>query len=343
MSKTGTAPVGSDSLPRHMCRTFVFKNAVVIATRATMNSPLQILGIVGPTASGKSELAIELARAHNGEVISADSRQVYRGLDIGTAKVPAHARGGVPHHLIDIADIGDAYAAAHFVQDARKIITRISRQGRLPVIAGGTLFYYEALRGTRTLSGVAPNHALRESLALYSTEALYTRLRATAPTRATHIDPHNRRRLIRAIEVSEAGRSGSHPPAPTPLRDAHYLTLALTASKETLRARYEARAQNWLANGFLKEVRNLREQGVSQSQLQEIGFEYTLALALLDGEYSEETFIAKFIEKNWQYAKRQNTWLAQMPHVLQLNTETAYWRRQAHELVAQWRADAPLN
>ena len=161
---------------------------------------IKILCIAGPTASGKSARAVKEALTRNGEIISVDSRQVYRGLDIGTEKITKEEMQGIPHHLIDIRDPREIYSAGDFVADATRLIEEISGRGKLPVLAGGTHFYFDALlNGLPT--GVDVNPELREKLEKLSTEELATKVTKSDPRRALELDPRNRRRLIRALEI----------------------------------------------------------------------------------------------------------------------------------------------
>lgn len=280
----------------------------------------KVLAVVGPTASGKTGLAIDLAKAFQGEVISADSRQVYRGLDIGTAKVTRDEMQGIPHHLIDIVDIDTIYTGQDFVHDATAAISSITKQEKLPIIAGGTFFYLELLRGTMQAAPVPPNPTLRKELETKSTSELHELLTATAPKRAARIDQHNRRRLIRALEISEALGGVPEPSKDTDTPFDMFI-VALEVDKETLRQRFRARAVSWLQNGFRNEVEDVLAQGVSRSRLAEIGFEYTLMLSHIDGELTKDEFIQRFIEKNWQYAKKQLTWLKRDPSIHWVNPQ----------------------
>ena len=162
---------------------------------------------MGPTSSGKSALAVSLARKFNGEIISADSRQVYRGLDIGTGKITKREMQGVPHHLLDVASPKKIFTAHDFVARGRRAIENIFTRGALPIIAGGTGFYIDTLVGRITLPDVPPHHALRARLEKKTAEQLYAMLNIRDRRRAITIDRHNKRRLIRAIEVAAARSS----------------------------------------------------------------------------------------------------------------------------------------
>lgn len=266
----------------------------------------KVLVIAGPTASGKTSLSIQLAKDFNGEIISADSRQIYKTLDIGTGKVTPEEMNGVPHHLIDIIEPIKTYNADDFKKDAQKTIKKINSRGNLPIIAGGTFFYVDTLLGRITSPAVPPNHELRNVLETMCTEELYNELRERDPRRAAEMDPQNKRRLIRALEIVSA--IGKVPSIP---KDEPYdvLTIGIKRDKEELRTRFRKRALEWLEAGFMNEIQTLLASSLSEAQLQEIGFEYTLAIELYKKEITEDEFLQKFVEKNWQYAKRQITWL----------------------------------
>lgn len=267
----------------------------------------KILVVLGPTASGKSELAIELAKKFNAEVISADSRQVYRGLDIGTAKTTKEEMDGVPHYLIDAANSMEVYNAADFKRDAEAAIADIVSRGSLPIVAGGTFFYVDTLLGRITLPDVPPNEQLRKKLEEKSAAELFEELQTKDPRRAAEIDPQNKRRLIRALEIA---RELDYVPLPTKLESPYnYLLIGIETNKEELRERFAKRASEWLRRGFLNEIETVIASGVTRERLSEIGFEYRLGLELLDKKIDKAEFIQKFIAKNWQYAKRQMTWL----------------------------------
>ena len=263
--------------------------------------------VVGPTASGKSELAIKLALEHQGEVISADSRQVYKGFDIGTAKVTETEMQGVVHHLIDVVDTTSVYTTTDFKRDAAATIADITARKKIPIIAGGTFFYIDTLLERVSMPAVAPNPALRAKLESKTAEELYRELQDKASSRANTIDPNNKRRLVRALEIYDAL---GHVPEPKVVESPYdALLIGIETDKEALRDRIAARAPDWLRNGFREEVSALLEAGVTEARLIEMGFEYQLGLQLLRDELDEAAFIERFTEKNWQYAKRQLTWL----------------------------------
>lgn len=273
----------------------------------------KVLVIVGPTASGKTSLSIELALRFGGEIISADSRQVYRKLDIGTEKITEAEMNGIPHHLIDVADIEETYTAHDFKRDATKAITDITTRGKLPIVAGGTFFYVDVLLGKSPTAHVTPNETLREHLSEFSADMLYQQLERLDPARALSIDKHNKRRLVRALEIIAA--EGKVPPdTPT---DCPYdvRLIGIERNRDELRARIRARAEAALSRGLVNETKHLLNSGISPDRLSEIGLEYRLVLQHLNGEISLEDLPQKMEEKVWQYAKRQLTWLQRDPDI----------------------------
>lgn len=280
-----------------------------------------IVCVVGPTAAGKTSLAIQLAQRCNGEVISADSRQVYRGLDIGTGKVTTEEMCGIPHHLLDVVDVDQVYTGADFVRDADAAIADIHTRGRVPIVAGGTYFYVQLLRREMAAAPVSPNPTLRKELETYQTEELYAQLQQVDPQRAEHIDQHNRRRLIRALEIVDA--MGSTPPATPEAKRYREIMIGIDRDKASLREKFARRAHEWLAAGIETEVEHLLTSGVSRGRLREIGFEYELVLDLLSETLTRDTYIQRFVEKNWQYAKKQRTWMYKDPQITWYTPETA--------------------
>lgn len=267
----------------------------------------KILVIVGPTGSGKTALSIQLAKRFDGEVISADSRQVYRGLDIGTEKVSLEEMQGVPHHLINICDVSTTYTAESFKRDATEAIGDIIERGKLPIIAGGTFFYIDLLLGRISAPSVPVDPELRAHLEELNEETLYARLEELDPERAFSIDKSNKRRLVRALEIVDS--LGSVPKGQVHEPSFNSLLIGIDVPKEELRARLRARAASALERGLVEETKQLLASGVSHDRLNEIGLEYRLVLEHLDGAISETELLKKLEEKNWQYAKRQLTWL----------------------------------
>lgn len=275
----------------------------------------QILCIIGPTASGKSARAVDEALARNSEIISVDSRQVYRGLDIGTEKILHEEMRGVPHHLIDIREPGEKYSAGDFATDAARLIGEISARGKLPILAGGTHFYFDAL--LRGLPATPPDEEFRASLKGIPTSELYARIRATDPRRALELDPANRRRLIRALELIQT--HGAVPPRYpqnyAAAQDCGYPYgvewIIVDLPKEELRRRIDARLAKAFERGLIDEVRRVRED-VGDERLNEFGLEYRIVGEYLRGKRTEESLLPALSAKLWQYARRQKAWLVKM-------------------------------
>jgi len=288
-----------------------------------------ILCIAGPTASGKSARAVEEALARNGEIISVDSRQVYRGLDIGTEKITKEeirqlAEREVPHHLIDIRDVNETYSAGDFVTDATRLIAEISGRGKLPILVGGTHFYFDAL--LRPIAKVDANPELRAELEKLPTEELYARVRFADTRRASELDPKNRRRLIRALEIISAlgsvpPRNQAYPQSSTVVDNSGYAVewIAINPMAEELRKRIDMRLKSALERGLIDEVRRVREE-FGDARLNELGLEYRIISGFLQkwptpgvGQIVE-FLLPTLSAKLWQYARRQKAWLRKLGH-----------------------------
>ncbi len=267
----------------------------------------RVLVVVGPTASGKSALAVMLAKKLNGEVVFVDSRQVYRGLDIGSGKITHREMQSVPHHLLDVASPKRVFTIAQYVPRAERAIRDIVRRGKLPIVCGGTAFYIDALLGIATIPPVPPDPKLRAQLARLSTEALADRLETLDPERAATIDRKNRVRLVRAIEiVMRTGKPVPRVPAASNRYDA--LIIGITRPKEELRARIHTRLIARLRTGMVHEVEHLHASGVSWARLEALGLEYRFVSRYLRGNFSKERMRADLEHAIAQYAKRQMTW-----------------------------------
>jgi len=271
-----------------------------------MATPL--LCIAGPTASGKSSRAVEEALARIGEIISVDSRQVNHSLDIETEKITVTEMRGMPHHLIDIRDAKENYSAGDFVTDATRLIKEISARGKLPILAGGTHFYFNALLSGLPM-GVEMNAALREELEKLPIDTLYARVQEADPRRAQELDPMNRRRLIRALEIIDA--SGTVPQRSASVSPYAVTWIVVEPSNEELKARIDARLASALARGLVEEVRRVREE-VGDTRLNELGLEYKIVGEFLREERTEESLLPTLSAKLWQYARRQRAWLRKL-------------------------------
>lgn len=273
-----------------------------------LDNSTPLLCVVGPTASGKSARAVALAKELQGEIISVDSRQVYRMLDIGTEKTTEEEMDGIPHHLIDILDPKETYSAADFVRDAERLIADIEARGKRPILAGGTHFYFEALiYGLPKTS--APDPVARRALEALSTEELVSRLASSDPRRAERIDLQNRRRLIRALEIVAEHGHVPERSTDTPLRAVEWIVI--NPERDVLRERITKRLEAAFARGLVEEVRTVREH-VGDTRLNELGLEYRVVGEFLRGERQEDTLLPTLSTKLWHYARHQKAWLRKL-------------------------------
>jgi len=292
-----------------------------------MNQPhIPLLVIVGPTAVGKTALAIALAQALGGEIVSADSRQVYRGMDIGTAKPSAAERAAAPHHLIDVVDPDEEFSLARYQDLATEAIAEIAARGRLPLLVGGTGQYLAALLEGWQIPRVAPQPELRAALereaAQLGAAALHARLALADPAAAAGILPTNVRRVIRALEVYElTGRPISeqqqkHPP---PYRAK---TLWLTRPVAELYDRIDARVDAMLAAGLVAEVRGLAERGFGWELPAMSGLGYREFQPYFAGQATLEDAVMRLKFDTHAFARRQPGWFRRLPAITQLPADT---------------------
>lgn len=277
----------------------------------------KIIVILGPTASGKSDIAVELARKIKGEVISADSRQVYKGLDIGTGKITKKEMRGVTHHLLDVISPQKRFTASDFVKLTNVTAVKIVSRGNVPIVCGGTGFYIDALLGDKQVPEVPPNEKLREKLEKKSVAELFEILKKLDPARASNIDAKNPRRLVRAIEICEAiGKVPSHfAKAP---RDKTYdvLKIGIRIPDEELKKRINRRIEKWFRMGLLNEVKGLHKKGLSWKRMAEIGLEYKIVSLFLQNKISKSEMIRQMQTETWHYAKRQMTWFKRNKNII---------------------------
>ena len=271
----------------------------------------KIVAIVGPTAVGKSALAVEVARLFNGEVVSVDSRQVYRGLDIGSGKIGQKEMRGVPHHLLDVASPSRQFSAALYRELAEKRIREILVRGRIPIICGGTGLYLDVLSGRIQIPDVPPNPTLRKRLSAKTAQELCALLTQLDPRRAKTIDAQNPRRLIRAIEIA---CFGSVPPSHHShiLQNVRMIGLVLPPLelRKNIRARLASRMKKMIA-----EVKRLHARGLSWRRMEELGLEYRYLSRYLRGMLTKDKMTERLQTEIWRYAKRQMRWFRRNPEI----------------------------
>lgn len=286
-----------------------------------MEHPLPLIVLAGPTASGKSGLALLLARRYPLEIVNADSLQVYRYLDIGTAKPSAGERAGVPHHLVDVADPDEPYDAGRYVEEAERAIRGIRSRGKVPIVVGGTGMYIRAL--LRGLDPLPRDPRVRADLARrWDSEggaSLHAELERIDPETAAKVHPSDRLRVIRAMEIAAiaGGPPGRVRTAWASTRTVRpCLFLALWPDRETIRRRIRERTEEMFRRGLVDEVRGLLERGYGRSlkPMGALGYRHAVA-HLLDGVPLADT-VEGVIRDTRRYAKRQTTWLSREPNLV---------------------------
>ena len=310
--------------------------------------PGRLLILAGPTASGKTQVSLKLCGILNGEIISADSLLIYRGLDIGTAKPRAAQRARATHHLIDILDPDADYSAAQWAEDATRLIEEISSRGKQPIIVGGTGFYITALLYPRRLASAPPNPVLREELENLAARAgkgvLHARLREVDEAAAHRLHPNDEMRVTRAIEVAlfrmENSQQSNHCDD-TEITDAapdslpQFRAFALEMAREKLYARVDARVDEMLKQGFLDELKTLLAAGYeTAAPLQSLGYKQ-MREALINPERWDDC-VEIWKRETRRYAKRQLTWFRHQLDVTWIKAENADGEmREAGEIAQQ--------
>ncbi|MCS7289936.1 MAG: tRNA (adenosine(37)-N6)-dimethylallyltransferase MiaA [Roseiflexus sp.] len=306
---------------------------------------MPLLAIVGPTAVGKTALSLHLARLFDGEIVSADSRQVYRWMDIGTAKPTPAERAAVPHHLIDVVDPDEEFSLALYQDMATAAIADIAARGKSPLLVGGTGQYLAAVLQGWQLPRVAPRPDIRAALerqaAELGAEALYERLKEVDPVAAARILPGNVRRIIRALEVYEAtGRpiSEQRSVQPPPYR---ITTIWLTLPAPVLYARIDARVDAMMAAGLLDEVRGLLERGYHWNLPSMSGLGYREFRPYFEGRATLEEAVARLKYDTHAFARRQPAWFRRLPNVVTLPADAPDLLQRAEAIARQTFGASP--
>ncbi len=283
-----------------------------------MNSPGTVLAVVGATAAGKSELALALAERLGGEIINTDSMQIYRGMDIGTAKLPVAERRGIPHHLLDLLEPSEPVTVAQFQQWAREVIADCHQRGVIPVLVGGSALYTRAILDVFEFPGTDP--ALRakweQRLAQVGASALHEELRALDPQAAEQVLPGNTRRVVRALEVIEL--TGKPYTAALPQHTYFYpgaQQIGVSIDRPTLDVRIAARVEQMWAAGLVGEVRGLLDHGLGQSRTASRALGYSQILRHLAGEITEDEAREQTITGTRRFARRQDSWFLKDPRI----------------------------
>lgn len=312
-----------------------------------IRSAPRVLALMGPTASGKSRLAVELAEKLDGEIISVDSALIYRGMDIGTAKPDLEERRGIPHHLIDIRDPSEAYSTGSFSKDAHRLIGEITARGKLPVLVGGTFLYFNALfNGMAELPAADPatRQAIDEEAAHKGWAALHGELTRIDPVAAARIHPNDPQRIQRALEVYRLTGVSitalcAATPAPMPPLDPVRLIVS-PADRHRLHERIRVRFLDMLAAGLIEEVERLYRRGDLHPDLPALrAVGYRQVWLYLAGAYDRDTLIERSIIATRQFAKRQYTWLRRETEAHHYDSESPTLTEEVLKLARVFRAE----
>lgn len=292
-----------------------------MSTSTQRPPPPPVVAVVGATAAGKSELAVDLALQLGGEVVNGDAMQIYRGMDIGTAKLPVAARRGVPHHLLDVLDVAEPATVAEFQGWARQAIEDCRARGAVPVVAGGSALYLRAVLDQFEFPGTDPavRARLYQELADEGVSALYERLRAVDPAAAEVIDPGNGRRVVRALEVIEmTGRPfRARLPRHVYAFD-RVVQVGIAVPRDVLDARIDARVDRMWANGLVAEVRDLRRAGLDRGPTASKALGYRQVLALVAGDCNESEAREETKRATRRFVRRQLAWFRKDPRIVWL-------------------------
>lgn len=266
----------------------------------------KIIVILGPTASGKSSLAVQIAKKFNGEIISADSRQVYKNLNIGTGKITKKEMKGIPHHLLDVISPKRIFTVSKFKKLALKEIKEIIKRDKIPIICGGTGFYIDSLVTNTIFPEVPPNKELRKKLNKKSLNELSEILKKLDKNKYLKTDLKNKVRLIRSIEIIHS--LGCIPSIKKGRDDYNFLQIGIKTEDHKLKEKIKIRLLQRIKKGMISETKKLHQEGVSFKRMEELGLEYRYLAKYLKKEIDKNVLIEKLNTEIWKYAKRQKTW-----------------------------------
>lgn len=278
----------------------------------------KIIVILGQTATGKSDFAVEVAKKINGEIISADSRQVYKGMNLGTGKITKREMKRIPHYLLDIVSPKNAtFSVSQYQKMTKKKIKEIIEKKKTPIICGGTGFYISSLTEGISFPEVSPNLELRNKLSKKTVLELFKILKEIDKERAKGIDKNNKVRLIRAIEIAKS--LGKIPKLKKVEPEYNILKIGLTFPQNELKERIHTRLEKRIKKGMIEEIKKLHQNGVSWKKLESFGLEYRYVSYYLQGKMTKSEMIEKLYSAIWHFAKRQNTWFKRDKEIVWIN------------------------
>jgi tRNA dimethylallyltransferase len=290
-----------------------------MAGTGTTGDEVAIVAVVGATAPGKTGLSLDLAERLHGEVVNTDAMQVYRGMDVGTAKLPEHERRGIPHHLLDTLTVREPATVAEFQGWAREVIDRLRARRRTPVLVGGSALYTRAILDRFEFPGTDPEVRARweQELASQGAPVLHERLRERDPDAAAQILPENGRRIVRALEVIElTGRRFSASLPVLDYADPHTVQIGVDIDRDTLDERIAARVEAMFASGFVDEVRHLLDHGLAEGRTAPRAIGYREVVAHLRGELTEQEAREQTAQATRRFARRQDSWFRKDPRIV---------------------------
>jgi tRNA dimethylallyltransferase len=295
-----------------------FGRGTLAAVSIPASEPRVVVAVVGATASGKSGLALDLTESLGGEIVNTDSMQVYRGMDVGTAKLPLAERRGIAHHLLDVLDVTEPATVAQFQAWGREVIDDCHQRGVTPVLVGGSALYTRGILDEFEFPGTDPDirARLEEELAQVGAEQMYARLIVVDPAAAKQMLPQNGRRVVRALEVIEITGQPWTPSLPEPRY--HYdgaVQIGVDIDRATLDLRIEQRVQQMWDGGFVEEVRGLAEHGLREGRTAYRALGYQQIMAFLDGEITLDEAKEQTVNRTRRFARRQDGWFRKDPRI----------------------------
>lgn len=277
----------------------------------------KVIVVLGPTATGKSNLAVNIAKKYKGEIISADSRQVYKGMDLGSGKITKKEMLGIPHHLLDIIKPSTFFSMAKYKELANKKIKEIILKGKTPIICGGTGYYIDSVVKNIVIPEVKLNLKYRKELKNKSTEKLFELLKKLSPDRAKTIDKNNKVRLIRALEIAK--ELGSVPKIIEKPSEYDFIFIGLDTKDQILKDRIALRLTKRIKLGMIKEIQRIHDEGTTWKRLESFGLEYKNTALFLQKKITKEEMINNLNREIWQFVKRQRTWFKRNKEIVWLD------------------------